>query len=215
MRVLAGKAAERAVSEAGRPGIAVGRGRTRGATDHSRACARAAIRRWYAMPHCGTAFRRVKPLRVPQQEIEEAWKATPLRTREALKRAAANIPTICQLADTASWQQENQRWRIGAGRSSAAFRGMLCAGRTLSAAVDAADDGDSGAGRRRGANRRGHAESAAGDAGGRASAGDQRGLPLRRSAGDRGAGVSAPRASRAWTRLSGRAMRTSPRRRNW
>ena len=98
MRVLSGKAAERAVDEAGGPGIAAGRRLNPRCGGSFGVFARTAIKRWSAMPHCGTAFTKAKPLRVLAEEIEQAWKATPCGTRDALKRAAANIRRF------ANWQ---------------------------------------------------------------------------------------------------------------
>jgi histidinol dehydrogenase len=47
---------------------------------------------------------RTQAIRVSQREIEQAWKATPSDTRDALKRAAANIRRF------ANWQMPNS-WR--------------------------------------------------------------------------------------------------------
>src|SRR5580704_18224026 len=92
-------------------------------------------------------------------------------------------PAVCQLADAWLVAEENYGRGTGADGASASVGGMLCAGRAVSAAVDVADDGDSGAGRGRGAHRGGNAEPAASDAGGRIFAGHHRVVSLRWSAG--------------------------------
>src|SRR5664279_4989479 len=46
-----------------------------------------------------------KPIRVSQQELEQAWKATPDDTRDALKRAAANIRRFADWQMPKSWRK--------------------------------------------------------------------------------------------------------------
>jgi histidinol dehydrogenase len=49
---------------------------------------------------------RGQPIRVSQQEIEQAWKATPIDTRDALKRAAANIRRFAKWQMPKSWRKK-------------------------------------------------------------------------------------------------------------
>ena len=109
----------------------------------------------------------------------------------------------------------------GAGRGRRAARHaaracrLLRARRPSSAAVVAADDGDSGAGGRRAGDHcrvpAAGAGRARGSGGGRSIAS----LPRRWRTGDRGAGVRHAPACRASTRSSVRATPTSPRPRRW
>ncbi len=54
-----------------------------------------------------------QPLRVAQQEIEQAWKATPLETREALKHAAANIRRFANWQVPRSWRRTISGGELG------------------------------------------------------------------------------------------------------
>ena len=52
-------------------------------------------------------------LRVSQQEIEQGWKATPAETREALKRAAANIRRFANWQMPRSWRKRVRGGELG------------------------------------------------------------------------------------------------------
>jgi histidinol dehydrogenase len=53
------------------------------------------------------------PLRVSQGEIERAWRATPLETREALKHAAANIRRFANWQVPRSWRRKISGGELG------------------------------------------------------------------------------------------------------
>ncbi len=214
MRVLAGKAAERAVNKLeGRASRleevepAVNQIIHGVRKDGDKALVRYATL-WDNL-HKGQA------LRVPQQEIDEAWKATPLRTRKALKHAAANIRRFANWQLPRPWQR-----KISGGELGQVVRPLRSAGcyvpggryplpsTLLMTAIPAQV-----AGVERIVVVTPNPQPAT-----LAAAhlvGDQRGLPLWRSASDRSAGVRHREHRTASTRLSGRATRTSPRRRNW
>ncbi|MGA9564030.1 MAG: histidinol dehydrogenase [Candidatus Korobacteraceae bacterium] len=112
MRVLAGKAAERAVNKLeGRASRleevepAVNQIIHGVRKDGDKALVRYATL-WDNL-HKGQA------LRVPQQEIDEAWKATPLRTRKALKHAAANIRRFANWQLPRPWQRKISGGELG------------------------------------------------------------------------------------------------------
>jgi len=52
-------------------------------------------------------------IRVSQQEIEQAWKATPTETRDALKVAAANIRRFANWQMPGSWRKEINGGELG------------------------------------------------------------------------------------------------------
>ena len=52
-------------------------------------------------------------IRVSQQEIERAWKATPADTRDALKRAAANIRRFANWQMPKSWRKKINGGELG------------------------------------------------------------------------------------------------------
>jgi histidinol dehydrogenase len=52
-------------------------------------------------------------IRVSQQEIEKAWKATPVDTRDALKRAAASIRRFAKWQMPKSWRKEITGGELG------------------------------------------------------------------------------------------------------
>ena len=53
------------------------------------------------------------PLRVSQGEIEQAWRATPLETREALKHAAGNIRRFANWQIPRSWRRKISGGELG------------------------------------------------------------------------------------------------------
>lgn len=52
-------------------------------------------------------------IRVSQQEIEQAWKATPIDTRDALNRAAANIRRFAKWQMPKSWRKKIRGGELG------------------------------------------------------------------------------------------------------
>jgi histidinol dehydrogenase len=52
-------------------------------------------------------------IRVSQQEINQAWKATPVGTRDALKRAAANIRRFANWQVPRSWRKKIEGGELG------------------------------------------------------------------------------------------------------
>jgi|SRR5580700_9733347 histidinol dehydrogenase len=54
-----------------------------------------------------------QPVRVSQQESEQAWKATPADTRDALKRAAANIRRFANWQMPGSWRKKITGGELG------------------------------------------------------------------------------------------------------
>jgi len=54
-----------------------------------------------------------KPIRVPQQEMEQAWETTPADTRDALKRAAANIRRFANWQMPKSWRKNISGGELG------------------------------------------------------------------------------------------------------
>ena len=54
-----------------------------------------------------------QPLRVAQEEIEQAWKVTPADARDALKRAAANIRRFANWQMSPSWRKKITGGELG------------------------------------------------------------------------------------------------------
>jgi histidinol dehydrogenase len=52
-------------------------------------------------------------IRMPPQEIDQAWKATPAETRDALKRAAANIRRFANWQMPSSWRKKITGGELG------------------------------------------------------------------------------------------------------
>ncbi len=112
MRILSGKAAERAVAQIERRGSrldevepaarrivqAVRKG-------GDKALARYATL-WDSLP-------KGQSLRVPPEEIEQGWKSTPQETREALKKAAANIRRFANWQMPRSWSRKSSGGELG------------------------------------------------------------------------------------------------------
>jgi histidinol dehydrogenase len=112
MRVLAGKAAERVVSQleqrASRlnevePAVRKIVGAVRNGGD--RALLRYATL-WDSLP-------KGQPLRVSAEEIERAWKATPVETRDALKQAATRIRRFAKWQLPRSWKKKTSGGELG------------------------------------------------------------------------------------------------------
>ena len=99
------------------------------------------------------------------EEMAAAWDATEPALRKALVHCGIAGSRVRQAAVAEIVEQAcGGRSRHRTACAPARFRWLLCAQRTPSAAVDAADDGDSRAGGGRGAHRGGLAEACAGDA---------------------------------------------------
>jgi histidinol dehydrogenase len=58
-------------------------------------------------------FHKGQPLRIAQQEIDQAWKTTPLETREALKHAAVNIRRFANWQVPRSWSRKISGGELG------------------------------------------------------------------------------------------------------
>ena len=109
-------------------------------------------------------------MRVPESEMQAALNSASRELRMALETAAGNIRNFCEWQKPAEWEREKQGRKLGQLVRPLAFGGMLRAWRTLSPAVNFADDGDSGAGCRGEGHSRGFAATGAGDAGGGSAA---------------------------------------------
>jgi histidinol dehydrogenase len=53
-------------------------------------------------------LRRDKPIRVPEDELHQAWQKTPPKLRNAITQAAGNIRAYCQWQKPQEWQREIQ-----------------------------------------------------------------------------------------------------------
>jgi histidinol dehydrogenase len=112
MRVLSGKAAERAVAQIERRGSRL---------DKVEPAARRivqAVRKGgdKALVHYATLWDILparQSLRVSPDEIEQGWKATPPETREALTRAAANIRRFAKWQVPRSWRRKITGGELG------------------------------------------------------------------------------------------------------
>ncbi len=112
MRVLSGKAAERAVAQLAQRasrldevGPAVRR-----IVQAVRNGGDKAVARYTTL---WDGLRKGQPLQVPAKEIEEAWKATPADVREALRRAAANIRRFANWQVPRSWSRKISGGELG------------------------------------------------------------------------------------------------------
>ena len=128
-------------------------------------------------------------LQVSPAEIEQAWKATPTDTREALKRAATNIRRFANWQVPRSWSRKISGGELGQIVRPLESVGCYVPGGRYPLPSTLLMTADSSAGRRRRTHRGGVAQCAACNAGRRISTGHNRGLPLRWSAGDCGFGV--------------------------
>ena len=132
----------------------------------------AAMRRCGGMPRSLMACRRKSELRISREEMQRAWEETPGELQNALRSAAKNIRAFAERSFRAGVEFfAGAGAGDGAGDSGSGFVWMLCAERAISAAFDAADDGDSGAGGGRKEDCGGVSEAGTGDAGRRMDAG--------------------------------------------
>ena len=129
-------------------------------------------------------------LRVSREEMQAAWEATAPELQAAMRVAQANIRAFAEAQRPDEWTFEPADGRHdGTDCAAAGECGLLCSGRALSAAVDAADDGDAGTGGRCGADCGVLAEAGAGDAGSGVAGGSDGVLSRGRGAGDCGDGL--------------------------
>ena len=168
-----------------------------------RACARAATARCsrFARRFDGVAAaaRSVAPTRCAPRP--RACRPT-CAARSA--QAARNIARVASRQIPKHFDVDGRARRVGrAARRAARARRLLRAGRTLSAALVAADDRRPGARRRRPRDHRRLSAARAGRDGGGARSRRHAAVPRRRRARDRRARVRHRDASRAWTRSSG------------
>src|ERR1035438_1182822 len=104
MRVLAGKAAERAVSKL------EGRASRLEEVEPTvrrivRAVRKGGDKALIRYATLWDSLGKGQALGVPPREIEQAWKATPADTRDALKRAAVNIRRFANWHMPSSWRK--------------------------------------------------------------------------------------------------------------
>ena len=154
-----------------------------------------------------TGLPKGQPLLVSREEMKAAWEATAPELQAAMRWRRRNIRAFAEAQKPEEWMM-----LAGGGRedradcSAAGERGVLCAGRAVSAAFDAADDGDAGAGGGGGADCGVLAEAREGDAGGGVAGGGRRSstgwAERRRSRRWR----TGRRRLRGWTRLWAREI---------
>ena len=87
-----------------------------------------------------------QPLKVSQDEMNAAWESLAPQLKKALREAAKNIRRFCEWQKPRTWTRTHHGMSLGQRIQPLESVGLLRAGRTLSAGVDGADDGDSGAG---------------------------------------------------------------------
>ena len=112
MRVLAGKAAERAVAEleARASRLQKIEPKVRRIIQSVRKGGDKTLARYATL---WDGLEMGQAIRVSQQEIEQAWKATPAGTREALKRAAASIRRFAKWQMPESWRKKVNGGELG------------------------------------------------------------------------------------------------------
>jgi len=112
MRILEGKAAEKAVTrlqdraaqlEAVEP-------RVRRIIAAVRRDGDAAVRRYATL---WDGLQKGQPVRVSESELKDAWNSTPRATRDALRRAAANIRRFCQWQMPREWRRKAPGGELG------------------------------------------------------------------------------------------------------
>ena len=112
-----------------------------------------------------------EPLRVSEGEMKAALKASSPELRMALQTAAENIRNFCEWQRPAEWERVRQGRKLGQLIRPLRLSRMLCARRTLSPALDIADDCNSSPGRGSEGYSSGLASPGPGDAGGGRAAG--------------------------------------------
>ena len=208
-----GRNAREAAEDTRRPGTTRRRGAGRGAARgraHRRRCAQARRSRTAALR--GKVRRACRPGGAPRDARRNGMR----RGRRSIPRFAMRLPRPqSRFAVLLGGRCRNRgpnriaaRPDDGPACAPAQFCWVLCAQRSASAAFHAADDGDSGTGGGREADRRRLAQARARNAGRGALARDQRVLSARRRARHRGAGLRNREPCRASTRLSGREIST-------
>jgi len=112
MRVLSGRAAERAVAQLQKRATLL-----EDVAPAVRAIARALCREGDKALHryatLWDGLQKGQSVRVAAGEIEEGWNATPPETREALKRAAANIRRFAKWQLPRSWRKKVSGGELG------------------------------------------------------------------------------------------------------
>ncbi len=126
-----------------------------------------------------------QPLLVSREEMKAAWEATAPKLQAAMMVARGNILAFAEAQMPKEWTiSPDSRSEDRADCSAARKRGLLCAGRAVSAAFDVADDGDARAGGGSGADCGLFAEACEGDDGGGVAGRCDGVLSSGRSAGD-------------------------------
>ncbi len=112
MRILEGKVAERAVGEIERRGSRLEKVEptVRRILQGVRKGGDKALVRYATL---WDSLKRGQEIRVSKQEIEQAWKATPADTRDALKRAAGNIRRFANWQMPSSWRKKIAGGELG------------------------------------------------------------------------------------------------------
>jgi histidinol dehydrogenase len=112
MRVLSGTAAERAVSQLEQRASRLNdvEPAVRRIVQAVRKGGDKAVRRYATL---WDSLQKMQSLRVSADEIEAAWKATPAETREALRRAAANIRRFANWQVPRSWSRKISGGELG------------------------------------------------------------------------------------------------------
>ncbi|HZD32235.1 MAG TPA: histidinol dehydrogenase, partial [Candidatus Angelobacter sp.] len=112
MRILSGKAAERAVAKLEKRSSQFGKvePKVRRIVQSVRKGGDKALTRYATLWDC---LEKGHALRVSPPEMEQAWKATPAETREALKRAAANIRRFANWQVPHSWRRKIMGGELG------------------------------------------------------------------------------------------------------
>ena len=112
MRILGGKAAERAVAKLERRAsrLEALEPQVRRIVQGVRKGGDKALLRYATL---WDRLEKRQPIRVSQQEIDQAWKATPADIRDALKRAAASIRRFANWQMPKSWRKKTSGGELG------------------------------------------------------------------------------------------------------
>ncbi len=105
MRVLTGKAAEKAVAELRQRGSRLDaiEPKVRRMVESVRREGDKALLRYATL---WDGLQKDRPVRVSEEEISGGWRATPAATREALRQAAANIRRFCRWQMPREWRKK-------------------------------------------------------------------------------------------------------------
>ena len=108
MRILEGLKKDRyvrTVEQRGANDLAEVEPAVRRIVDHVRYNGDRALRRYAAR---WDGLGRSEPLRVPEADLDEAWRRTPSELQDAIKQAAANIRRYCEWQKPEEWRREIQ-----------------------------------------------------------------------------------------------------------